>query len=955
MRTALTCRMIGIFFLLSLSSLSVFGQFIHPLDTVRARAARQGLWFPAENKNINQIFALMRNDGSFTDRGPDLYILEKRIRKMAQAYYSDPAWQGNNKLKNAIYDALTYWFDHAQPGSRSWGDWTRTDLAMPRWLGLTTCLMYDAIDVDIPSDPRAVGIKNDVEKYYRKYVWNQTLNRPGTKLGANLSSRLVGAISLAAFLDDHTKASAARDTASSVLTRGAGTQTQVLGYPHTGLTTDYSLHQHNSQGGQNLWGNYGMVYLTDLTFYCELVGGSQWDLSPAEYQEIYKAVKEGAQFFAYRGSMSLSVAGRIVLNPNRYGDAGRLGNVLRELARRAGISNHGFTKAQADELMDMRIKYLDPSKPGFVDTSKYFFTSDMIVHARPDNHLVVRMLSRRSGANELGIGYPTQNYHLTDGSTFFMLHGKEYDEARLGMNFTAFPGITCEQKSGRPTQAGKNTMNSDNEFAGGLSDGRLSVGGFEYDRTHAYNSTTARKGYFIFEDIFAFLGSKVEQQARPNGEIWTTLNQAERRGVLTYDLGGGQRSIALNANIQQDFNNLTSTAWFHHDGMGYIILPNGGVDLKLWAERRRERWKNIDASNKDNSLKTVNMFQLSISHGRNPARDRYQYLVLPNVSAIQTERLAANLPLRIIKHTDDAQVIFHQGEGTSQAILYAPNQSFDTQLGTDMAADKPAVIMCKADSNFFYVSLSDPLQKNTKIKLTLNGQFSGPRTTYQSASNTTEVDIDFPQGIQKGERVDVALRKENSGSFLPVELLDFHGTYEVEAGQVLLTWATASELNFSHFEVLKSGDGMAFQRLSQVASQGNSSSTQTYQIYDSDPLPGSNYYRLRMVDVDGSSSLSSTIELRTERSLDVGLKVYPNPTTSGLPWRVEIQSKPLSKLEGRLVDPEGRLVKKIDIVLDSDGQGREVILGTGLGPGIYLLIIGDRKGSFRKFQKLMLR
>lgn len=924
-------------FLLAFVPQRSLSQTLFSLDTVRTRASRQGLWFPAENKTIPQILALQNPNGSFSDRGPDLYVLEKRIRKMAQAYYADPSYMGSNSLKDAIYKAWKYWFDNAQPGSSSWGDWTRTDLVMPRWLGINACLMYEALSADRSSNPNAAAIHNYIGNYYNQYVWGNTNGRTESLLGANLSSRLIGAVSLAAYLNDTGKANRARDTASSVMQKGAGTQTQVPNYPHTGLTTDYSFHQHNSQGGQMLWGNYGMVFLVDMGFYAELVGGTQWDMTAAQYQELYTSVKEGIELFMYRGTMSLPIAGRIVLNPRKYGDAKDFGNVVREVARRCRISPNGFTQAQYNEFLDIRLRSLDPASPQVVNRSKYFYTSDMLVHARPNHHVTVRMASSRTGAKELGIGYSTLNYHMADGATYFRIEGDEYLDARLGMNYTAIPGITCEQKSGQPTRAGANTMNSDNNFAGGLSDSRNTVAAFRYDRSHPYASTTAKKGYFLFENAFAFLGSDINQIGSPSGETWTTLNQTERKGTVTYNIGAGNVSIGQGTNTQRNFNGINQVAWFHHNDIGYIILPNGGVNIKLWAENRSRRWKDIDQSNSDNTLRIVNMFQLSINHNSNPNQASYEYLVIPNVSVSQVQALANNLPIQVLSHSSQVQAVYKPAAQIIQAVMYQGNQSFPTPWGFDVETDKPAIIMMERDSNLIYLKVSDPMQQENRITIRLEGEFSGNIVSYNPSTNISNVRFDMPRGIYRGKQLDVQIGMNSVGP-LPVELMEFNASYDPASGTSSLEWFTASETNNHHFEVMRSQDGLSFERIGEVLSAGNSQEVRGYEFADLMPHPGRNYYQLKMVDQDGSFQQSEVREVMALESSSHSLKTYPNPISREQFLRIEIDLPQSYSPDIQILDLNGRVVEYIpDINLDLNGQAWFNLDISGWNRGMYLI------------------
>lgn len=103
--------------------------------------------------------------------------------------------------------------------------------------------------------------------------------------------------------------------------------------------------------------------------------------------------------------------------------------------------------------------------------------------------------------------------------------------------------------------------------------------------------------------------------------------------------------------------------------------------------------------------------------------------------------------------------------------------------------------------------------------------------------------------------LDASFNPNNSP--LPIELLFFTGK-QTNDGH-LLEWATASELNFSHFSVERSVDGINFRELEQVKGYGNSKERKDYSFVDRSVIVGRNYYRLKSMDVDGSSEYSRVL------------------------------------------------------------------------------------------------
>ncbi len=91
---------------------------------------------------------------------------------------------------------------------------------------------------------------------------------------------------------------------------------------------------------------------------------------------------------------------------------------------------------------------------------------------------------------------------------------------------------------------------------------------------------------------------------------------------------------------------------------------------------------------------------------------------------------------------------------------------------------------------------------------------------------------------------------------LPVSLIKFEA--QAVERDIKLNWTVANEVNFSHYEVLKSIDGInEFVSLGRVSAQGSS----FYNFVDNNPLQGNNYYQLKMIDLDRSFKLSRIIQV----------------------------------------------------------------------------------------------
>ncbi len=111
---------------------------------------------------------------------------------------------------------------------------------------------------------------------------------------------------------------------------------------------------------------------------------------------------------------------------------------------------------------------------------------------------------------------------------------------------------------------------------------------------------------------------------------------------------------------------------------------------------------------------------------------------------------------------------------------------------------------------------------------------------------------------------------------LPIELLSFSGF--CNKSEMVIQWATASELNNAYFTVEKSVDGENWETLGKVDGAGYSSTVLNYTFTDKEVPEGISYYRLGQTDYNGQEKYSPVISLQGCGDDAAGLlTVFPNP------------------------------------------------------------------------------
>ncbi|PKP23117.1 MAG: hypothetical protein CVU05_00905 [Bacteroidetes bacterium HGW-Bacteroidetes-21] len=178
---------------------------------------------------------------------------------------------------------------------------------------------------------------------------------------------------------------------------------------------------------------------------------------------------------------------------------------------------------------------------------------------------------------------------------------------------------------------------------------------------------------------------------------------------------------------------------------------------------------------------------------------------------------------------------------------------------------------------------------------------------------------------------------------LPIELLTFGANYNGKS--VDLAWITQSEINNDYFIVEKSINAIDFYGIGKVLSQadgGNSQRHLSYTFNDDDVNPGTYYYRLKQIDIDGEFMYSETA------SVIIGengvFTIQPNPAKD----QVEITyycfnaDNPTLKM----YDDKSRLIieKELSCI---KGQNKAIIDIGNFSQGVYLITLSGKSGIER--------
>jgi hypothetical protein len=208
----------------------------------------------------------------------------------------------------------------------------------------------------------------------------------------------------------------------------------------------------------------------------------------------------------------------------------------------------------------------------------------------------------------------------------------------------------------------------------------------------------------------------------------------------------------------------------------------------------------------------------------------------------------------------------------------------------------------------------------------------------QNGGGTTGNEFGFEYTItdKAGVKSAPVVYEIQTQSALPVTLISFDVVAEGKTAN--LKWATSSEANSKGFEVERSVETGSWTTIGYVASQNSNSSSQlTYNFSDASPARGINYYRLKMIDLDGTSAYSRIRSLKVDKAA-MSLVAYPNPVVNG---KLTIDVSGSGSYQADVYSLSGVLVLQHNL-----GASRELNV-SNLTSGMYLLRVKSADGEVK--------
>jgi len=475
-----------------------------------------------------------------------------------------------------------------------------------------------------------------------------------------------------------------------------------------GVQPDWSYHQH---GPQLQFGNYGLSYVGDMIKWISILRKTPYKFDENKVEILRNYLLEGQQWVTWKNEMDISACGRQI-GPDRP-------------QTKAESLSKSFVKMQSLD-PDFAIDYQKANQYENLIGNKHFWRSDIQIQRTPDYYFSVKMASERVIGSESCNSENLQGYYLGDGATYLYQSGKEYKNIFPFWDWKKVPGTTTLQDDDPLPVLTARGYRIQSDFVGGVSDGENGIAVLDYNRL----GLSAKKSWFMFYNKIVCLGVGINSAT--GLPVTTSVNQTYFNNEFELE------------KMESEFK------WILHDNIGYFFPKPEKMNLK--TDEVKGKWTDVTILLSDETIK-ANIFKLWFEHGINPVNDSYEYILVPNAKRADLETMETELPFKITNEKNMQEVVSEDGS-IAGIVFYEAGKS---EIFGGIEVDQPCLLMIKKSDSGIQISVSDPTQKLSKIKLIINGDYSGDFAT--SGIGKTKIKITLPQEGDAGKTVIIKLTR----------------------------------------------------------------------------------------------------------------------------------------------------------------------------------------------------
>lgn len=155
----------------------------------------------------------------------------------------------------------------------------------------------------------------------------------------------------------------------------------------------------------------------------------------------------------------------------------------------------------------------------------------------------------------------------------------------------------------------------------------------------------------------------------------------------------------------------------------------------------------------------------------------------------------------------------------------------------------------------------------------------------------------------------------------------------------LVQWTVSTQLNVKEYIVYKSTDGTNFYPVDTTIATAGTTGNFVYNWVDVNPIKGTNYYKVRNINNDGTFQESNIAKLDISKDPVIsGIGIYPDPVVNGVVG-LQMNNVPLGNYNISVINAAGQVILVQTINHETATETRNIILNKGVAKGLYILDI----------------
>lgn len=153
---------------------------------------------------------------------------------------------------------------------------------------------------------------------------------------------------------------------------------------------------------------------------------------------------------------------------------------------------------------------------------------------------------------------------------------------------------------------------------------------------------------------------------------------------------------------------------------------------------------------------------------------------------------------------------------------------------------------------------------------------------------------------------------------------------------IQLEWTNLTEKDVANYVIERSRDGKDFTAINSQLALGNNDQRMQYKSFDASPLPGVNFYRIKVVETTGKSIYSKILNVNLDNRKTTML-LYPNPVTGGIATLSLGGLKP-GQFDIQVINIAGKKIisKRLNVMGIATTQNLDF---SALVPGVYRITV----------------